>query len=358
VVNIYRSTEHKGGELKADGLVLNKNNVSAYIRVAMVTIYDVAKRAQVSAMTVSRTLNNPELVRPASKAKVAAAIEELGYRQNRAARSLVTQSTGIVKVQLNRGLRGNHLYFSQLFAGMTDVFMKSKLALLISDDDTADYAYDGKIIMGLTEQQRNNLASSHTPKILFGHGPEGIDWIEFDNKAGGRMATEHLAGLGHSRIGFLKFSTPEPYISEREAGYREALADLKLSSPNHFSMIAYDNTTEEGFGAGLRLLKQANVTAVVCCSDQLASGMTQAAQEMGLNVPNDLSIVGFDGIGYERAVKPMLTTVSQPAFRIGEQLATHLVDLISHSRAPGSTNLWIPPQLIENESTAVVSKKT
>jgi len=322
----------------------------------MITIYDVARRAQVSAMTVSRTLNKPELVRAASKAKVEAAIKELGYRRNQAARSLVAHSTGLIKMQLSFGLRGNHLFFSQLFAGISEILSAHKLALLISEEEITDYAYDGKIVMGLTEEQRSEMKPSNTPKVLFGRGPENIDWVEFDNEAGGRLATEHLISLGHKRIAFLRFLSPEPYIGEREQGHQEALAAAQLPLEDYLCTTAHENTIEAGYEAGMQLLKNSEITAVTCCSDQLANGLIHAAQELGLNVPEDLSVVGFDGIGYERAVRPLLTTVSQPAFEIGNQLASTLVALISETVDQGQSNYWVSPKLIINSSTSHVKK--
>jgi DNA-binding LacI/PurR family transcriptional regulator len=211
-------------------------------------------------------------------------------------------------------------------------------------------------MMGLTKEDCMNLPPSDTPRVLFGHGIPELDWIDFDNKAGGRLATEHLIHLGHQKIGFVYFYTPEDFIAEREQGYRDAMNAVGLPVMESNSEGAYENTVEQGFNAGIRLLERADVSAVVCCSDQLASGVSQAAQSLGKQVPRDLSVVGFDGAGYERTGYPVLTTIKQPVFEIGKQLATHLLAMIDGKTSDQAEHQWFPPELIVNDSTTAYSQ--
>ncbi len=318
----------------------------------MPTIYDVAKLAQVSAMTVSRTLNTPEKVRPESRAKIEAAIAELGYRQNQAARALVLQSTGIVKLQMSAGLRGNHLYFSQLFSGITDVLSQHKLAMLVTDHHEHTAACDGKIIMGLTRDAQMALTPSKTPKVLFGKGPDCIDWIDVDNERGCRRATERMLSLGHERVGFFTFPSTEPFIKEREAGYRRAMQEAGITVQPNWIVTAMNNSVEAGYSSGRALLNQRAVTAVVCCSDHVAVGLAQAAYDSHVSVPEELSIIGFDGVGQERMGKPILATMRQPVFDIGRWLAKTLVQRIKQVGDAAPQHQMVTPDILLNDSTA------
>ncbi len=318
----------------------------------MVTIYDVAKLAQVSPMTVSRTLNTPEKVRPESRAKIAAAINELGYRPNQAARALVLNSTGIIKLQMSAGLRGNHLYFSQLFAGITEVLSQHRLAMLVTDHQDVSAACDGKIVMGLTRAAQLQLTPSKTPKVLFGKGPDSIDWIDVDNENGCFVATQHLLSLGHQRIGFFNFPSTEPFIIEREAGYRRAMKEAGIHVEPHWITTGMNNSVEAGYSAGKSVAAKRAVTAMVCSSDHIAVGLAQAAYEAQLTVPDELSIIGFDGVGQERMGKPILSTMRQPVFDIGQQLAKVLIAQIKHEVPIGSVHQWVTPKLVLNESIA------
>jgi len=317
----------------------------------MVTIYDVAKRAQVSSMTVSRTLNNPELVRPESRAKVEAAIKELDYRKNHAARALVTQSTGIIKVQMYAALRGNHLYFSHLFAGITEVLSAHELAMLVVDQKPTSVACDGQILVGLTREAQANLKPGRTPKVLFGKGPDNLDWVDLNNAQGTYDATRYLLSLGHERIGFLKFFSKEPFIHEREAGYRRALRDAGIAIQPSWVQTGMNNAHDSGLGRAKHLLNSPDVTALVCSSDPIALGAVQAARELGASVPNDLSIVGFDGVGHELMCSPVLTTMRQPVFEIGKRLAELLVERIAEPKLHGSVQELVNAELVIGEST-------
>lgn len=318
----------------------------------MTTIYDVAKVAGVSSMTVSRALNTPDKVKPETRARIREIANELGYRKNHAASALQKNATGIIKIQMSAGLRGNHLYFSQLFAGITEVLSTHNLAMLLSSELNSDAACDGVILMGLTKAQQQSLIRSSTPKVLFGHGPETIDWLDFDNEQGTYVATRHLIEQGHTRIGLMDFPSTEPFIVERRAGYSRAMREAGLEHQHDALHTAVNNSVEAGFCCGRSFVKQRAQTAVVCCSDHVAVGLAQAAYEDNIRVPDDLSIIGFDGVGQERMGKPILTTIRQPVFDIGCQLAKRLIHLIERPLDALDASNWIAPELVLNESTA------
>jgi LacI family transcriptional regulator len=322
----------------------------------MATIYDVAKMAGVSSMTVSRALNTPDKVKAETRNRIEQAVAELGYRKNHAARALVLQSTGIIKIQMSEGLRGNHLYFSQLFAGITDVLSRHKLAMLVANENAYDVACDGIILMGLTQLAQQELSGSNTPKVLFGKGPNSIDCLDVDNEKGCFLATQHLLKLGHTCIGFIDFPSTEPFIEERKTGYREAMRKAGIQINKDWCHEAANNSVEAGYESGLSFLKTAVVTSVVCCSDHIGVGLSQAAGDLHIKVPGELSIIGFDGVGQERMSKPLLTTMKQPVFDIGCQLAERLVSLIHPGDVGTPMHRLYTPELIENDSTATPIK--
>jgi DNA-binding LacI/PurR family transcriptional regulator len=292
----------------------------------MSTIKDVAKAANVSVMTVSRALNYPEKVAASSLARIEQAIVQLGYRKNHAATALVNKSTGIVKIVLADTLRGNDAYFTNLFAGIAEVMAKKRLAMLIVEDLAEDVKSDGMIVMGLKEGQRVALEDYPSPVVLFGKGNDKVDWIDVDNIGGTYTSTKHLLDLGHREIAFFKFDIDEPFIHEREVGYRKAMAEYDIEVKNEWIVTGVENSSVSSKLHALRVLRTTSVTGVVCTSDMVGLGVTQAAKELGINIPNELSVVGFDSVGHDLMSDPRLTTIKQPVFEVGKRLGEMLIE--------------------------------
>ena len=295
---------------------------------AMSTIYDVAKKANVSAMTVSRVLNDPSKVRPALRERIEAAIVSLGYKQNRAARALVTKTTGIVKIVVTEHLEAQDPYFYTLFAGISSVLGEKTLAQLVVRDSAPHIKSDGMIVMGLKSGQKISFADYPAPVVLFGKGCDDGDWLDVDNTDGLYRATHHLLELGHRDIAFFGFKVDEPFIHERESGYRQAMADAGIEVKPEWVVTELTHDSRSAKAAALRMLRTQRISAVACCSDVIAMGVTQAAKELGLKIPDDLSVTGFDGVGVDLMTDPQLTTMRQPVFDIGRRLAEILVSRI------------------------------
>jgi LacI family transcriptional regulator len=158
--------------------------------------------------------------------------------------------------------------------------------------------------------------------------------IGIDNVAGAYDAVRHLADLGHSRIGFINGYSEAMVSHERLQGYKAALLDRGLEYDP--SLVALGDFTSEGAERALRELMQCadGVTAVFCASDLMATGAMKAASDMGLAIPRDLSIVGFDDIDLASVTNPPLTTVSQPRYELGETAGRVLVDACSGLKPP------------------------
>ena len=319
----------------------------------MSTIYDVAKLANVSAMTVSRALNSPDKVGAKSLQRIREAIVKLDYRQNHAARALVSKSTGIVKIVLADTLSGNDPYFTNLFAGISEVMAKSFVAMLIVEDLALHIKSDGMIVMGLKQGMEIAVEDYPSPVLLFGKGSDNVDWVDVDNVGGAYQSTMHLLELGHREIAMFKFAIDEPFMQEREKGYRKAMAEYGIEIQSDWIVSNLENSSVSAKAQAMRTLRTSNITAVVCASDVVGLGVTQAAKELGINVPNELSVVGFDSVGYDMMADPRLTTIRQPVFEIGKRLGSILLERISaHRTGYIPYHEVVATELIVRDSTA------
>ena len=321
----------------------------------MSTIYDVAEMAGVSAMTVSRVLNNPDKVSPGARKRIEHAIEVLGYKTNQAARSLVAKSTGIVKIVHSEKQAAQDPYFMTLFAGMSAVLSENTIAQLIIHDFAPHLKCDGMIVMGLKKGQALdlNIGANSVPVVLFGKGFDDVDWVDVDNMAGSYSATKHLLELGHQEIAFFSFQIEEPYIQEREAGYRQAMAEFGIEVQPSWVVSDMTNDSASAKKSALRVLRTADFSAIVCASDIVALGVTQAAKELNIDVPGALSVTGFDGVGVDLMSDPRLTTAKQPVFEVGRRLAEILVQRIKSRQANYQvTHELMQTKLIVRDSTA------
>jgi DNA-binding LacI/PurR family transcriptional regulator len=321
----------------------------------MSTIYDVAKLAEVSAMTVSRVLNNPERVSRKARERTEAAIEQLGYKRNQAARALVAKSSGLVKIFLSDRWAVQDPYHMTLFAGISNVLSENEIAQLVVHDMAEHLKCDGMIITGLTSERASQLkiADYPAPVVSFGKSSDQVDWVDVDNVQGTYQATKHLLSLGHRDIAFFGFQTNETYIAEREAGFRQAMTEFGMHIKDAWMVTVSKNATVEAKNEALRVLKTTDVTGIVCASDIVGLGVTQAAKESNIAVPQDLSVVGFDGVGADMMSDPRLTTMKQPVFELGQRLAQILVDRINrHETKYDLVQETFPTELIVRGSTA------
>ncbi|TCS35677.1 LacI family DNA-binding transcriptional regulator [Reinekea marinisedimentorum] len=325
----------------------------------MSTVNDVAKLAKVSAMTVSRALNNPEKVSPKSLKRVEAAIAELGYRPNQAARALATNSTGIVKLVVPERLGTSDPYFTTLFAGVASILSKNHLAVLFEEDLTSNIKYDGLIVMGLNEQSDLSFLDYPAPVVVFGKGDDyqqtgqSVDWIDLNNEEASYIATKHLIGLGHTEIALFKFDADEPFLDEREVGYHLAMAEHGIKVRPEWVVSGIEHTSYGAKMQTMRTLRTTSVTGIVCTSDLLGIGVIQAARDLGIRIPDDLSVVGFDGVGYDQMADPRLTTMSQPVHWIGQRLGQLLLERIQHKGEPlPPKHELISAELVVRDSTA------
>ena len=320
---------------------------------------DVAARAKVSHQTVSRVINKHPNVSTATRERVEAAIAELGYRRNTAARSLVTRRTqtiGVLASELGQYGPANTLLGVQQAAREAGYFVsiaaiKGAGAEALSDAvrHLTDQGVDGIIVIvphagTLVLLEELNL---DMPVIVVGGAGEGhLSGAMVDQKGGARPAVAHLVSLGHERIGHI--SGPLDWIDgqARVDGWREELAQAGLADD---LLVEGDWSAGSGYRIGQRLAEQRSATAVFASNDQMALGLLRAFGEKGVRVPEDVSVVGFDDQPEAAYFMPPLTTVRQDF----EELGKRCMDLMRaqiEGGAGGGTRV-VEPELVVRSST-------
>ncbi|HVF61319.1 MAG TPA: LacI family DNA-binding transcriptional regulator [Thermoanaerobaculia bacterium] len=305
-----------------------------------VSIRDVAREAGVSAATISRVLNGHTAVAEETRRRVAEAVERLNYVPHGGARSLITRRTETVGVLLP-DLYGE--FFSELIRGIDQTARRRGYHVLVSGahSDAAEVEavlralrgrVDGLIVMSPDVDTSPALAryGGALPIVLLDSVAEGIDLdaITIDNYGGARSMVRHLLGLGHQRIALLGGPAHNRDARERARGWREALADAGLPAPADL-VFPGDFSEASGHAAGRWLAELApRPTAVFAANDAMAVGFLSALREIGLAVPEDLALGGFDDIPISRYLNPPLTSVRVPIAELGSRAMQHVLSLL------------------------------
>jgi DNA-binding LacI/PurR family transcriptional regulator len=331
---------------------------------------DVARIAGVSHQTVSRVLNDHPNVRPATRERVQAAIRELGYRPNAAARTLVTRRTHTLGViSFNTTLYGpaSMLYGIEQAAKQYDYFVTvaalsalDRRSLLDAVERLRDQAVEGMIVIAPQTTAVSALTNvpADIPLVAVGCGTHAshasLASVAVDNWAGAERATSYLLDLGHRTVHHL--AGPRSWLDaqEREAGWRRALEARGAPVPEPWT--AGDWSSRTGFEFGRQVAEDPEISAVFCANDHMALGLLRALQQGGRRIPEDVSLVGFDDIPEAEYFGPPLTTVRQDFDELGRRALRVLVELIGTdpSVRPGqaSPHISIEPSLMVRSSAA------
>jgi LacI family transcriptional regulator len=328
------------------------------------TLEMVAERAGVSPSTVSRVLNGTAVVSADKRKAVERAIAKLGFVPNPVARGLAggrTFSIGVVTQAIDspfygRALRGIEEALGG--AGYSPLFMSGhwradEEARCI--DELRQRRVDGLIVLTgrLSNAALRSVARS-LPVVVTGRQLKAANLIslDFDNRAGARLATEHLIGLGHRRIAFIAGDPDHPDSVERQKGYESALRNAGLRIDPRL-LLPGDFNEQSGVEAVEQLhARRARFTAIFAANDQMAFGARLGLFRRGLRVPGDVSLVGFDDVAGSLYTVPGLTTVHYPIHEIGQLAARAMLDLLAGERP----SLEVPgPQLIVRESTRALA---
>ena len=327
-----------------------------------VTIKDVALRAGVSMNTVSRVINDRPDVNPETRQRVRETVDTLGYRPNALARSLLRrQSRTIGHVVPNYA---NPNVASQLQAVqevMTDAgytvisfdtqerSATQRVALQALEENVAD-----GLIMTPVSSRDDGLSrlSARIPLVLTNREVDGleVDRVVTDNALGARLAIEHLVGLGHRTIGYITSSREVSTVQDRVAGYRVALEAAGLH-PEPGLVIRAEASIEAAVEATRTILqRRRRPTALFVYNDFMAVGVLSALLQLGLRVPDDVAIVGFDDIIYAPYLRVPLTTVSQQTEAIGRTAARLLLARMEDGSRPPE-RVVLEPHLVVRAST-------
>lgn len=297
-------------------------------------------------------------------------VREVGYSTGRNTQVGGMGRTGLVGVTTPLI---HHSYFSEILAGATEASYEQDLAMVLSPtfhehdrevsllERLARGMTDGALLI-LPEESAAELSALHEQGYPFvivdPHTPldENVPTVSANNITGAREATAHLLGLGHRRIGII--TGPQGWIAteERLSGYRGALADAGLLSDPSLQ-IESNFRDNGGYEAALALLRHPDPpTAIFAFNDMMAIGVLHAARDLGLAVPQDLSVVGFDDTFEASIMRPGITTVRQPLAEMGRLAVTQLVRLL-HNRRIEALHIQLETKLILRESTAPLRQR-
>lgn len=328
----------------------------------MATIKHVAARAGVSFTTVSHVVNGTRPVSDQVRSKVEAAIAELGYVPSGVARSLRVRATGTLGLLLPNA---SNPYFAELARGIEDHAERNGYSVILcnSDDDIdkqlrylrvlLERRIDGLIVATVASDAAfaEALANLRVPLVLVDRSLDGVDadQLRVDHEQGAYLATRHLLELGHRRIVCIGGPASTQVAQLRAAGYQRALAEAGIEAK---AVVDCPFTSPAGHAAAQTLLSaELRPTAIFAGNDMIALGVLRAAAERGLQVPQQLSVVGFDDIEVSRYLHPALTTVGQCIGQLGEQVAARLLERIRTPSLAVSQQL-IEPILVLRESSA------
>jgi LacI family transcriptional regulator len=332
-----------------------------------VTIKDVAQQAGVSFKTVSRVLNDDPAVRESTRRKVLDAIDSLGYQPNVLARSLRTQRThtiGFISDEI-----GTSPHAGNMLQGAQDQAWEQNFLLLSIDTGRDEQIKQVAIDTLLGRQVDGIIYAAMYHRVV--HPPPSIRQVPSllldcfvddrslpsvtpNEELGGYTATTYLLKKGYRRIGFLNHNVPQPAALGRFAGYRQALAEHDI--PLNEQLVVEDQgVIAGGFRAASKLMALSQPPeAIFCFNDRMALGVYQAIEELGLAIPADVAIVGFDDEPEFAAwLRPPLTTLQLPHYDMGRWAVDHLLQLIAQ---PDDPAISVPMQyliecpLVERES--------
>ena len=322
------------------------------------TIYDVAREAGVATSTVSRAYARPGRVNADTARKVFEAADRLGYRSDRLGGQqpdgrAVSEAIGLVIADVTNP------FYGEIIKGAYQAAREAGYQLVLSHTNESpeeerrtvehELTHVGGIVIAssrMTDSALRMMAKQRPVVLLNRILPEASCLVN-DNQRGIRRAAEHLGALGHERITYV--AGPEASWSDgmRWRALREAGAELELAvrriGPNEPTVLA-------GLAAARRVA-QLDATAVLAYNDALAIGVMKGLGKLGIAVPDEVSVVGFDNIIFGELVEPALTTVAAPLYRMGLTGVQNCIAL-AHGARPGSTPLVLPVRLVVRQSTA------
>jgi DNA-binding LacI/PurR family transcriptional regulator len=333
------------------------------------TIRVVAERANVAVSTVSRVINGG-YASAAARGRVETAIQELGYAPSITAQSLVTGRAGCIGVA---SYTSRTTWFSQILAGVEEQLANSRQSVLLASlmingryDSTSVAAWiqerrvDGLIFIRYTRREHGLFTAAKAaglPVVLIGPDVKApaSSIVRCNNLDAGRLVADHLVELGHRRFAFAGGPRESIDTRDRLRGITQTLAEHDIDLPDERIWFGANYAPESGAEFARLFLSQADrarATAVVLGSDSMALGFLRTVLQAGLKVPEDVSVVGFDGIPEGGLYWPGLTTVVQPAQRMGASGCRALLECMANPDLERSADVQYGVELLVRESSA------
>ena len=331
-----------------------------------ITIADIAEKAKVSKMTVSRVLSGKGPVSKKTANRIKKIIDEMGYQPNLIARSLSSKQTmiiGVIIPKIQKMFFDN--YIAQILSGITDVALQNNYRIMLcpiepNPDQSMEYInlaksklFDGMILVKakIDDPNINALADSDFPFVLVNYKKfsKKINFVDSHNVDGATMAVKYLYDSGHRDIAFVAGSTDETNGRDRLKGYLAAMKNLGLEYKDEW-IIYGDFDKEKAFQESGKLLQSGKrPTAIFCSDDSMAMGVIERIKKEGLSVPRDIAVIGFDDIEISEYFRPALTTIRQPIYELGKTASQALLNLINGTQKTPFHKL-LDVKLIKRES--------
>jgi LacI family transcriptional regulator len=321
-----------------------------------VTVRDVAHAAGVSQATAARALGGYGYASGEARERVLESARALGYTPNAVARALVSNATMTVGVVVGDI---DNPFFATAARGLTDVFDGHGYTVLLANADEdhereervldalRSRRVDGLVVVPAPGARLHDLVDTGLPLVQLDRAVRGLaaDAVLAENTEGAERAVRHLIALGHHRIGIVSDTDEISSSAERLAGYREALRSAGIDPAPE--LVAIGGSTQEGaHAAALELLDRPDrPTAVFSANNFMTHGVLRAAAELGLSIPGDVALVGFDDLDWTTLINPPLTVVSQPVSELGRLAAERLLARIAGDDSP-ARSLRLPTRLI------------
>lgn len=327
-----------------------------------ITIYDVAREANVSMATVSRVVNGNPNVKPATRKKVLEIIDRLDYRPNAVARGLASKKTTTVGVLIPDV---SNTFFASLARGIDDVATMYKYNIILANSDGNDQKevtvlntllakqVDGVIFMGnhITEEIRGEFSRSKTPIVLAGSvDPDAqVGSVNIDYQAATEEAVSLLAKNGHQKIAFVSGPLVDPINGKlRLQGYKKA---LKKANITFTEGLVFESPFSYKQGEGLaERLRHSGATAAFIADDELAVGVLNSLMDAGVRVPEDFEIITSNNSLLTEIARPRLSTINQPLYDIGAVAMRLLTKLMNKEEIEEKTVI-LPYTIVEKGST-------
>jgi len=338
----------------------------------MVRLKDIAERAGVSIMTVSKALRDEPDVSPSTRERIRQLAQQMGYVPDSTARGLRSQTSGLFGVVISSI---TNPVFSRMLRAIEEHAHQTGHGVLIAHTHSSpereelcirrlmSRRVDGMFISPVyrIEQEARiyqELLARGTPVVLLGHPAPfctAFPGVSTDDLQASYNTTKHLLELGHKRIAFLSGRLVAPWAQERLHGYRRALREANLDVDDWLVFNA-GSTIEDGVKTGLQMLNEhCDATAVQAVNDLVAVGCANAFLHQGMRIPQDISVVGFGNVLLSEHFRVPLTTVRQPKYRLGEAAMEMMLKVILRDRVESRR---LPAELVVRESTGPPRKQT